>query len=78
MKQKKIKNVKQLFNSLKVKRLVDGEQNALLCNNFGNMAKEVLSNQMKNAQHESLCAQRYSPEIKQFALTLHYYSPKAY
>ena len=42
------------------------------------MAKELFNNQLKNASCSSGQSQRYADEIKQFALTLHYYSPKAY
>ena len=75
---KKIKSIKQLLNTLKREQLVDSEQNALLHNNFGNMAKELFNNQLKNASCSSGQSRRYADEIKQFALTLHYYSPKAY
>ena len=44
---KKIKSIKQLLNTLKREQLVDSEQNALLHNNFGNMAKELFNNQLK-------------------------------
>ena len=64
--------MKHLLKSLKDKQLVDDEQTALL-HNFGNMAKELFNNQLKNAKHQSIYGHRYSEEIKQFALTLHYY-----
>ena len=35
-------------------------------------------NQQKNAQHISQCSNQYHTEIKQFVMTLHCYSPKAY
>ena len=44
-----MKSIKQLLNTLKREQLVDSEQNALLYNNFGNMAKELFNNQLKNA-----------------------------
>ena len=50
---KKIKSIKQLLNTLKREQLVDSEQNALLHNNFGNMAKELFNNQLKNASCSS-------------------------
>ena len=75
---RKVKNMKQLLLSLKKQQLVDSEQNVMLHSNFGNMAKELFKNQMKNASRHSVYGQRYSEGMKQFALTLHYYSPKAY
>ena len=53
------------------------EQINILQNNFGGMARDIFDNQLKNTKGNAN-ARRYSDEIKQFALTLHYYSPKAY
>ena len=61
---KKIKSIKQLLNTLKREQLVDSEQNALLHNNFGNMAKELFNNQLKNASCSSGQSRRYADEIK--------------
>ena len=69
--------MKELLKSLKEKQLIETEQHMILKHNFGGMAKELFKNQLKNSGKTSY-GQRYSFEIKQFALTLHYYSPKAY
>jgi len=37
---------------------------------------ELFNNELKNSNKGTGC--RYPKEMKQFALTLHYYSPKAY
>lgn len=37
---------------------------------------ELFDNELKNSNKVTGC--RYSKEMKKFALTLHYYSPKAY
>ena len=42
------------------------------------MAREIFDNQIQAAKKKNCHSHRYSDEIKQFALTLHYYSPKAY
>ena len=57
---KKIESIKQLLNTLKREQLVDSEQSALLHNNFGNMAKELFNNQLKNASCSSGQSRRYA------------------
>ena len=47
-----------------------------MTSNFGHMAKELFTNEHKNAKKSK--SSRYSDSIKQFAVTLHFYSPKAY
>lgn len=37
---------------------------------------ELFNNELKNSNKGTGC--RYSKDMKEFALTLHYYSPKAY
>ena len=53
------------------------EQHSLLEHNFSGVAENLFQNQMKNARITTY-GHRYTDEIKQFAMTLHYYSPKAY
>ena len=74
----KIKNIEQLFTSLKEKNLILEEQHSLLQHNFGGIAENLFQNQLKNVKSTTPHRYRYSEEIKQFAMTLHYYSPKAY
>ena len=47
---KKIKSIKQLLNTLKREQLVDSEQNALLHYNFGNMAKVAVQQPTEKCQ----------------------------
>ena len=51
---KKMKSIKQLLNTLKREQLVDSEQNALLHNNLGKMAKELFNNQLKVVNHDNM------------------------
>lgn len=44
---------------------------------FGHMSVELFQNENKNKK-KSTYARRFSIEVKKFALTLHYCSPKAY
>ena len=69
--------MKDLLTLLKEKHLVAEKELELLQYNFTGTAKHPFRNQQKNLkgnQHGN----RYSDETKQFAMTLHYYSPKAY
>ena len=70
--------MKDLLKSLKEKHLIAVEQHDLLKHNFNNVSKHLFADQMKNSKGDSQSSNRYSPETKQFATTLHYYSPKAY
>ena len=70
--------MKDLLKSLKEKHLIAVEQHDLLKHNFNNVSKHLFADQMKNSKGDSRLSNRYSPETKQFAMTLHYYSPKAY
>ena len=70
--------MKDLLKSLKEKHLIAVEQHDLLKHNFNNVSKHLFADQMKNSKGDSRLSNRYSPEMKQFAMTLHYYSPKAY
>ena len=67
-----------MLHILKAKNLVASEQHLLFRENFGNMAREIFENQIKAAKKKNHHSHHYSDEMKQFALTLHYYSPKAY
>ena len=69
--------MEELINSLKKEKLILDEQHSLLEHNFSGVAENLFKNQMKNARITTH-GHRYTDEIKQFAMTLHYYSPKAY
>ena len=65
-----------LIKQLKEKSYIAEKQADLLEFNFNGMAKELFTNQMNNPVDSHY--RRYTDETKQFAMTLHYYSPKAY
>ena len=73
---KKIQNVQYLLQSLKNKQLILDEQLQNLNQNFGHVAQQLFENYAKNVKKSNPHASRYSKETKQFAMTLHYYSPK--
>ena len=75
----KITNMEHLLKALKEKEIVNDENHCLLDHNFGGtMAQEIFKNQVKNTATTSKHAMRYTNELKSFAVTLHYYSLKAY
>ena len=66
------------MKSLKDKQLVSSQQHNLLDHNFGGVSKCLFENQMENSQFKDKHSYCYNLETKQFAMTLYYYSPKAY
>jgi len=57
--------------------LIGDNEHETLLNEFGSMSKELYKNQINN-QNKKATGQRNSNELKKFAFTLNYYSPKAY
>ena len=75
---RKIKNMKDLIAILKLKANIADQQAKVLKYSFSGATLELFSNQMMNQDNGSKHAHWYSTEMKQFAMTLHYYSMKAY
>ena len=73
----KINKMTDLLKSIGEQKLLEEDELALLRNNFGGMAQHIFCNQLSNSRG-STRKRKYNQQIKQFALTLHYYSPKAY
>ena len=71
---KKIHTLKDLVEQ----KLVSDAEQHLLEQNFDGVGKHLFENQIANAKQASKQAIRYNEHTKQFALTLHYYSPRAY
>jgi len=74
---KSIKNLKDLLKDLKKKNLIDKEAEELIMDKFDGTALDIFQNVVKN-KGKKLTGHRFSKKIKEFSLTLHYYSPKAY
>ncbi|KAL4136305.1 hypothetical protein QTP88_007853 [Uroleucon formosanum] len=72
-----IKNMKGLLDNLKNIGMLNDDSEDMLLGMFEGISSDIFKNQIKNAARAAK-GHRYSLEIKQFALTLHYYSPKAY
>ena len=73
---RKEKTIKGLVRQLQKSKLISEEAGNSFGNNFGHMSMELFKNQQKNAEKQA--GSRYSEEIKQFAISLHFYSPRAY
>ena len=68
--------MKGLMIKLKQTKLLSQESRSSLTTNFGHMTTELFRNEAKNNGRSS--GSNYSDEIKEFAISLRFYSPKAY
>lgn len=74
---KRITNLNDLLNTLKEKNLLENESKQLLMDKFDGTTLDIFQNILKNKTRKAT-GRRFSKQMKEFALTLHYYSPKAY
>ena len=65
-----------MVSKLKSFKLLSDELSKTLDENFGHMTTALIRNESKNIEKTS--GSRYSDEIREFATTLHFYSPRAY
>jgi hypothetical protein len=72
-----INTLKSLLVELKEKQLLQAHPAAILEQCFDDNIIDVIRNEYENSSRHKK-GRRYSEETKQFALTLHYYSPQAY
>lgn len=73
----KIDKLSTLLNELEEKRLLEKDTARLLQSSFSGTLLDIFSSELSNSGRSSY-GRRYSDSVKQFALTLHYYSPQAY
>lgn len=76
-KNKKISNLKDLVASLKKDGMTNDDLDNLLLSEFSGCSREIFFNVRRN-QPRLPGGARYSQELKKFALTLYYNSPRAY
>ena len=76
-KEKKISSMKEMMSELQDKKLLTEDCANVLENNFSGMTREFLISELNNHEKRTR-GKRYSDELKKFALTLHFYSPRAY
>jgi len=73
---KKINDLKSLLENMRSKGLIEKKCEQLLIDQFEGTLKEIFCNELINkGKRPTEC--RYSKELKEFAATLYYYSPKA-
>ena len=70
------KSIKGLMKTLNEKDLISKEFSEVLGSNFGHIEVDLFKNEFKNRSLQS--GFRYSNDIKEFAVSLHFYSPRAY
>ena len=73
---RKEKTINGLILQLKKLKLLSEESERSMNGNFGHMATELFNNEARN--YNKLSGSRYSQETKEFAISLHFYSPRGY
>lgn len=74
---RKIGDMKGLVDELRSRSLASTELQKLLNDNFFGLPLQIMQNMARNAAIAKE-SRRYTDEMKQFAITLYFYSPKAY
>ncbi|RVE40646.1 hypothetical protein evm_014704 [Chilo suppressalis] len=74
---KEVASLKEILKKINEKALIDKEQKLIL-QNIGVANEELLRRQVSNKVKGKISRKPFSPEFRCFALTLNYYSPKAY
>lgn len=73
----KIDKLNDLVSELKAQHLLEQEPADVIANCFDSTVLDIVRNELQN-QSRRKGGQRYSDSVKEFALTLFYYSPQAY
>ena len=73
----KISSLTGLIKNMRNRKLLENAPADLLQDQFSGLTLEMFQNQIKNSVQKP-GGRRYNEEIKKVALTLHFYSPKAY
>ena len=74
---KKIHSLKDVIADLKDKRLIGLEPAEFITNTFTGIKLGLFENELRN-KDKTAKGCRYSDSLKEFAMTMHYYSPQAY
>lgn len=73
----KVLELKTLLSDLKAKNLLERDPAAVIEQCFDGNILNIITNELSNSAKANQ-GKRYSQAVKQFATTLHYYSPQAY
>ena len=76
-KESKIQSLKSLVDKLEEENLLASDAAYIIKQNFSGLKSELFGSELKN-QNRSPKGHRYTDEVKEFALTLNFYSPRAY
>lgn len=74
---KKVANLQEILNTCTKKCFISTENEDIL-NSIGVQNTEIIKRQILKSKTGHIPKLKYSPELRAFALTLHFYSPKAY
>ena len=74
---KRITNLSDRLNDLREKNLLSIDASQKLENTFSGLDYSIISSHHQNMNRAPV-GRRYHDEVKRFALTLHFYSPRAY
>ena len=74
---KKAKSLSDVIDELKSQGLMKDDACETLRESFSGLSYDILANHFSN-KDKSMQGHRYTEEVKRFALTVHFYSPKAY
>ncbi|GFR58231.1 THAP domain-containing protein 9 [Elysia marginata] len=69
------KRLKDIITDLKNQHLIDTQAETLLQDSFSGMSLDLFRHVRRNAKHNEPC---YLPKVRNFALSLHFLSPRAY
>ena len=76
-KQRKIESMQDVINVLKNRKWISETNASNLEDQFSGITKEIFQSQLRN-NGKGATGRRYSEQLKQFAFTVYFYSPKAY
>lgn len=78
--QKKTRDAKidNLLKQAKDKKILDNESYNILHKDFKGTFARLVHNEQRNQNKKLATSRRYDDEVKKFAVTLYYHSPKAY
>ena len=76
-KESMIASLTSIINKLEHEKYIATDAASLLKQNFSGIKHELLQSELKN-QHHAATGHRFTDEVKKFALTLHFYFPRAY
>ena len=76
--QKKVASLQGVVQSLQQSALISGDCAELLEKTFSGVPLEVMKRLMQNKANDKISREQYPPVLRSFALTLQFYSAKAY